>query len=81
MKQQAVNEVKEQNPNQWLTLKEAAEEIGISVGTLRRRCTNDEIPHSRVIRGILIKRNDLLEYIERFRVEAVKQPTTRKKIV
>ena len=75
------NPNEEQKLNKWLTIKEAAEEIGISVSTLRRRCTNDEIPHSRVIRGILIKRKDLLEYIERFRVEAVKQPTTRKKIV
>ena len=72
------NEVKEQELTKLLDIEQAADEIGISVKVLRRLCARG-LPHYRITRKIQFKKADLLEYVERFRVEAVKRPTTRKK--
>lgn len=53
----------------FLTLKQAAEEIGISAKALRKRCANRELSHYRVTRAIQIKKEDLLAFIEKQRVE------------
>ena len=53
----------------FLTLKQAAEEIGISAKALRKRCANRELPHYRVTCAIQIKKEDLLAFIEKQRVE------------
>ncbi len=73
------NPNKEKELNKLLDIAQAADEIGISVSTLREHLIKGGLPHYRITRRIRIKKADLLAYIERFRIEAVKQPTTRKK--
>lgn len=72
------NPNKEQELNKLIDIEQAADEIGISVKSLRRLCKRG-LPHYRITRKIQFKKADLLEYVERFRVEAVKRPTIRKK--
>ena len=72
------NPNKEKELDKLLDIAQAADEIGISVKSLRRLCARG-LPHYRITRRIQIKKADLLAYIERFRVEAVNRPTTRKK--
>ncbi len=72
------NPNKEKELDKLLDIAQAADEIGISVRSLRRLCARG-LPHYRITRKIQIKKADLLEYVERFRFEPVKRPTIRKK--
>lgn len=72
------NPNKEKELNKLLDIAQAADEIGISVSTLREHLIKGGLPHYRITRRIRIKKADLLAYIERFRVEAVTRPANGK---
>jgi excisionase family DNA binding protein len=51
-----------------LTLKQAAEELGLSMSTLRTAIWNGELPQVRIGRAVRIDRNDLETWLERQKV-------------
>lgn len=67
------NTPKKPDPDaKFLTIQEAAHELGVSVKTVRRRINQDGYPHSRTAPGgpIRISREDLDYYYEAHRVHA-----------
>lgn len=51
-----------------LTLKQAAEELGVKVWTLRRAIWDGELPQVRIGRAVRIDRNDLEGWLSRVKV-------------
>jgi excisionase family DNA binding protein len=51
-----------------LTLKDAAEELGLAVWTLRRAIWEGELPQIKIGRSIRIDRNDLENWLARCKV-------------
>ncbi len=51
-----------------LTLKQAAEELGVNVSALRRGIWDGELPQVRIGRSIRVDRNDLEAWLARHKV-------------
>ena len=62
----------------WLTPKDAAGVLGVSVKTLRRIYERGDIPAYKVCARVQLRKADVHEYLEACRLEPRERPQTRR---